>query len=212
MKKQVFRIFSIFLLVMMLTSCKTETSHSIFVPDSDPLYKLKVLEDVPNTQLIDVYLDLTLGYYKFIYPDMQYAHFIYSGNLDEIEAMKGSMTIQYTAVEKNGVISSPVLLSAVFDPATRVVYFYKDDLGNEKTAAEGVTLTPISSTRFQQLSEKLTGYFEQVNITDGYVEITENVVDGEWIVLHYPSQNGSADAKFRINGDTFELLEYDMHP
>ena len=212
MNKQVVRILSGLLLVIMLVSCKGKSNNSVYVPDSDPTYKLKILEDVSNDSLVDVFVDLTLGHYKYIYPDLQYAHFMYDGDLNHMDEFDATMTLQFTATEQNGILSTPVLLSAVYDANTRVIYFYRDDYKDSGSAQANPDAPIISSERFNQFTAKMMSYFQHVNISGGYVEISENVADGNWIVYHFPEKNGRADVKFRIAGDTFDLIEYDMNP
>jgi hypothetical protein len=207
MKKNIFNIVFVLILLAGLVGCQGKNNDATKVSGSDPIYEVRIPQNVSGDTIIDEFYSTANSFFKASYPDAIYTGFVYFGNLPQIDSMDGNMSLSFASTE-SGIMGSVVTLTAVYDAETRIVSYYTTDSGKKPDEAP----QSISTARFIELTGKVKGYLQNIKVTDGIVQITEETQDGIWTVLHYSSANSKADLELRIDTVTLDLIEYKQNP
>ena len=206
MMRKFFSIILLLVFTISLTACGGKNSEEKLF--SEPIYEVTILDSVPTTELVDTFSQYGKQFFIGSYKNIIYTEFHYEGDFDSLEIVNGDMTLIYLATNTSGLIDSSIKLAAKYDKSNRHVTYYRLDT-NESSPKNP---SPISSARFSEVVEKMKGYFGNLDISSGYIEMTEYALDGQWIINHFPDEGKYADIQLIIDSTTLELLEYNQNP
>ncbi len=201
----------LFLFVMIsvgLVGCEPKEKPLGQTNSSEPVYEVKIPDKVTGATLIDEFQKTASQFFKGSYPDMVYAEFYYEGNLAQIDQAFGDMQLHYLGIPSDGLVKTPVKLSAIYTKSDRHIAYYVENT----TDKSDLVSQKISSQRFILFVDKMKEYLQNIGLNEGYVELSELPLEGYWIVYHYPAEGKNADLELKIKSDTLEIMDYKQNP